>query len=315
MTAEDRSILSQKIARVKFDIAVYPRLAGLANAFARGAAEIISDLTQTEVDVAIADSKMLTLENTAKTVPEGAPLFWLSGDSEEDGALLEVAPSFLTATAECLLGGQFAKPEGDAAPASLDMELARLFIDRLAGAFSDYLCAIVDDDAPAEMMLSDVGTEFDDVLTGRAASAFIAVTLEGVLEGGERFPAVTYHLPMEFLEKRNLLEATDIETVSPAENTKWREVMHVNVDSTEIDLAVVLGTFKTTLSEFNAAQIDDVIPLEENNRMVDLVLKTEDGDTTVGKGLLGTYKKVKAVKLLDRLSVPPPAVATEEEAA
>ena len=299
MTSENSSVLSKKIARANFDISVFPLLEDLASSELRAFSLAVTDLTQQPTQLALADIVMKEREAATENMPDEAPYYWMSTSVEEDGVLLQLSPGFLVSLSAHLLGSDFTLSENATSPTTLDIELSRLLIEKLSPRLSANLIELSPDYPSNSLKLAATSDNISDVIKGKPFTALFSVSLDYVEEAGGRFPCATLHYPLEFLERRGLLEAPRQELSNLSDMTGWHASMQTNVFSSQIDLAVVLDRYMTTLSEFSNAEIGDVIPLENQDRHVDVVLKTRCGPAVIGKGLLGTYKKSKAVKVVD----------------
>ncbi len=304
MTTERAEILTKKIQSAAFDISLYPRLERLIPQIQRVTAQSMEMIIDAPAVFSAPDTVMEDRKDAILEYANPAPFYVLSGAEEGDGILVQVSPTLLCALSECLLGGAFELQAETASPAQLDLELSRVLVDRLAGEISACLIEASTPDASAGIRMVAMGEEFEALLKSVNASALLSLQFTLTGEAGESTAQLTYHIPVDFLEKRGLLEPGLQDAKDQNANTRWHAVMSTNIYHTPIDLPVILDRFSTNLSEFSSLAVGQIIPLEENNRYVDLELKTAHGVLTIAQGLLGTHKKKKAVKLVSECGVP-----------
>ena len=298
MTSERDDIINQKIKCATFDIALYPDVEDLVGKIARSVREVLSGAVSTQLKVRISSVTMVDQKDAAVGWSDAYPSFALSTGTPKDTVYIELKPALLSALSGALLGGVFTIADNGEAPGSLDVELSKLAIGKISDVVGRSVSMMTPELAATNLFISETGDSLHELTKGMSATAFLVLTLSVQPEEKEGSSDFSIIFPIDFLDRRGLLEARQQKVVGVSDPSQWQVTMSNNIDETPIDVAAILDRYYTTLSEFSHLQIGSVIPLEENDRFVNLVLKTASGEFAVGKGLLGTHKKTKAVKLV-----------------
>ena len=303
MTAPEIAILTQKIKGSKFNIASYPRLEDFARAFAHAVCESVRELANRD-DFELGEPVFSMTDAAA-----GAPVAgddWAAFSVEARSAASKsnvcLAPAFVDALSECMLGGAFTMGQASGSPSTLQIELAGPFVESVLSQTDQHLSA----GAASQAALRFAGFEglAGEVRDYTASGAIFNTTVRLKTEDAGGLEVASLHLPASFLEHYGLLQQARNARPQAAGNEQWRADLQASVYATGIDLPVVIGTYTASLSDLSRLEVGQIIPLEDDaQNALDVRLTTKDGVISIAKGRLGAFKDHKAVKLVSEIAV------------
>lgn len=297
------SALAKKVQCASFDVSIYPHLESLAGFSSKICATALSSAARMDVKPKEPKIKMQDARLTLSGLPEHTVYYWFGEPSCENAMLVSLSPSFASALSEALLGNEFALSD-DARPSALDSEMAQLFTSGLTDKINTHVAECLGDAQAGALAYKSVTSSQENVQKQIQTSALFSIGVDFQVDENELSSALAFYFPIEFLEHKGLLAQSSKASISLGEYTQWYADMLANINHTEVDLPVVIGQYKMTLSELSKLKVEQVIPLEENaHNTLNVMLKTNAADLTLCLGQLGTYKKNKAVKLVSEIAV------------
>jgi flagellar motor switch protein FliM len=298
------SALSKKVKSASFDISIFPHLGDLAIFAGKFCASRLSDAVNVAAQPLETTTSMRNAQNALGSLSENTNYYWFGEHADDHAMLVGLAPSFLSALSEALLGGGFEMADEEASPTALDSELAQMFVEDLVDGLVSRLSETITGIHPGSLEFTRSATSVKKILKDVQTSALFSMSIEMMLENEKLSSFLTFHLPIEYLEEKGMLAQISKSPVGSGENTKWYADMLDNVNHTEIELPVLIAKYKMTLSELSKLKVDQVIPLEENaHNSLDVTLKSDLGVVSLCKGKLGTFKENKAVKVISEIRV------------
>lgn len=235
-------------------------------------------------------------------LPKGCAFYSPAGANDNDGILITLAPGLAVSLSECILGAKFSLAAGEENPTGLDQEIVRSFIEDLRPLLNDHLLESSSGHHGGYLKSIRACATGRDNFQDAQPSAIFSVSID--FQIGEKTSAaqMVYHFPVEFLERRGLLEQDRKKNAIVNEKSRWQAAMLSNVENTEIELSIVLDKYKTTLSDLSRLEVGHMVPLDGDAlHSLDITMRTGSGILTLGKGRLGTFKKFKAVKIISDL--------------
>ena len=305
MTAGADSILSKKIKCASFDISQYPHLGDLTKFLDKAILQLLLDLVEVEAQPGENATALREGEATFDGLAESTAYYLARTATSHPNIIVSLVPECVAALGESLLGGEFKIVEGGKTPSGVDVKLARTFGVNLTAYLSLFLKENTDAGGLAELHLQDEPGNLEELVKTCEGVTYFNISLSATLEGEKPTPIASFHIPASFLEECGLLERCRKVNLAVEDNSQWRADISANIHNTEIDLDIVMDKYKATLSDLASLSIDQIIPLNENaQNNMDINLQTDAGIVTLGKGRLGAFKKLKAVKLTSDLTPP-----------
>ncbi len=296
--------LAKMVKCASFDIAAYPKLEELSRFAGKICATRLSQVIETTIPPATVTATMQELKHAADALPDAMVGYWFGDNSEQSAMLVGFSASFVGGLSEALLGGGFNPPKEAGAPTALDSELTQIFARDLGDDLAAHLIGAVGVAPTGDLSFKTATTSPKKYFKEGFATALFALEVSFQLSSGELPGAMTFYFPVEYLDRRGMLQPASKSGVIQQQNTKWYADMLENVYQTEIELPVLIANYKMTLSELSRLKVGQFIPLEDNSHnSLDITLKTDKDVLTVCKGRLGTYKKNKAAKVASDVGI------------
>lgn len=298
MTASENSVMTKKVRCSNLDLGAYPQLQELSKFVNLAAAQLLSEAIGAPVEADAVQSGMIELERAASEISPEAAVFTFPENARSNGAIVALAPSFVSSYAESQLGGGFSVQQEDKLLEIIEVELVREFVEalriRINGYFRQNGFSSGFDILPSFQLADSL-----DVLASQGdTKVFFSVAVSGSVGETPSRPFASVFFPMNMLERLGVLEVQK-KTVAPAEaNDEWRAVMERNVLEFDLELGVILDRYTAMISDLSKLEVGDVVPLSENaQNALDISLRLSDGDVLLGKARLGVFKNKKAIKL------------------
>jgi flagellar motor switch protein FliM len=302
METNHADILLRKIESARFDIAAYPCLEEMAENLVAESLQVFSDVSGgADIDRAGLSASAKECSRALEESGEDRAIYHCELMNARHVIFIGVASNIAAALSEAMLGGKFSIPDSGEKATSVDRAVLCSVADRLLSFFASYSFpaasnAIVSC-APARPI-----TVTDNEVKALQTSAYCNLSLDISSGSASCAAALTFHLPIEFLEERGLLAKERKPGADTGENSRWRSDMTANIHKTEVELDFVLDTYKTQLSELSGLEVDQIIPLSDNpERAIEIILQTKSGRCTIGSGRLGACRESKAVKITSSL--------------
>jgi len=305
MTAAENNILSKKIKGSVFNVSAYPSLDDLAQSASKTFAELLQELTGSDIALREPASSMSTWAGAGAAASENSAAFCLSAGGVDADGLICLAPSLASALSNAMLGGEFTLPDGAARPSMIEIELARPFIVELVSRLNGYLQQTVEKGRFSRLKFLRAANSVEEALSEMRPGAIFTIALAAQAGEDKSASAALFslHLPAAYVEKSGLLQQARQSSSDNGANEEWRAMMQSNVFAMSIDLPVVIGKYTASLSELSRLEVGQVISLAEDAcQSLDITLKTGDGPLLLGKGRLGAYKDRKAVKVMSEIA-------------
>ena len=297
------SALAKKVKCASFDVTIYPHLERLAGFLSKTCAAALATAAKTDVKPKDPKIKMQDAQLILSGLPEQTVYYWFGEQHCENAMLVSLSPSFVSGLSEALLGNEFVLND-DASPSPLDSEMAQLFVLELAEKVNVCLAECLGDAQAGGLAYKSVCSVQEKILKNLQTSALFSVGVDFKFPDSELISALAFYFPIEFLEHKGMLAQSSKAAISLGEYTQWYADMLSNINNTEVDLPIVIGEYKMTLSDLSKLKVEQLIPLEENaHNAMNVTLKTKNTSLTLCQGRLGTYKKNKAVKIVSEVGV------------
>lgn len=298
-SAAGDGILAKKVKSASFDISLYPHFEGLSGFIGKKSAALLSASARIAALPRDPAASMETLQKTQDALPENVAAYWYGDGADGHALLICLSPKFLAALSEALLGGAFVEPEEAPAPTALDTELAQVFVNAMVKDIDVRLLEALSPSNSGALTLTRSTITRKSIFKDVLVSAFFKLDITFKFENEDFQSAMALYFPVEYLERRGLLAQIRKSALGTNTNTKWHADMLENVRHLEIELPVMIGNYKMTLSDLSRLEVGQFIPLEEGaHNALDVTLKTDKGVVTICQGQLGTFKKNKAAKVV-----------------
>lgn len=303
-STDSASTLAKMVKCASFDITAYPKLEDLANFAGKVCATRLSKVIDTPIPPANAIAMMQELKVATDSFPDAMVGYWFGDNTEENAMLVGFSASFVGGLSEALLGGAFDPPKDGGAPTALDSELTQIFARELGDEISAHLVSSVGMAPTGELSFKTATTSPKKYFKEGFATALFMLEIPFQLPTGELPAAMKFFFPVEYLDRRGMLQQASKSGIIQQQNTKWYADMLENVYQSEIELPVLIANYKMTLSELSKLKVGQYIPLEDNSHnSLDITLKTDKDVVTVCKGRLGTFKENKAAKVASDVGI------------
>lgn len=302
MSNDQSSTLMRKIESAHFDVSAYPQLETFANRLVTEFVAKVNEQIKGSIEIRGVRYTALIGARSLDGKDGAYALFASQTPNKAGSVLVSVAGNIAGAIAEAMFGGAFVLSENSNKPTDIDVAVLSMTLNKV-------LAQLAGNGRPQSgvhrqtdtLRVAPVSFASNDVKK-ISASTLCNVIVDIGFGEAQADSAVTFHLPMDFLDARGLLEKGRKREVADEEETHWRREMTANVESSEIQLDILLGAFTTRLSKLTELSVGETIPLPINaDSASQIVLKTADGARTIGQGRLGAYKENKAIKLLSAL--------------
>ena len=308
MEDNQSAILLKKIESACFELTAYPCLEDLSENLAKECLGILSDVSGgAAIQLQSVSASAKECERLLQEAEEAErALYFCELKNTNYACFASMASHVAAALSEAMLGGEFKIPDEGEKATSVDVAVLLSVVNRLMTFFGGYeypnnWSGEIASPAPAKRISAS-----DNEVKGLRADAFCTLSLDIGIEPATAKSALSFHLPIEFLEERGLLATGRKRNADAGENSRWRTDMTSNIHRSEIELDFVLDTYKTQLSELSNLEVGQVIPLSDNpERAIDIVLKTTNGQCVIGAGRLGACREAKAIKITSPLDPKP----------
>ena len=302
MSSDQSNTLMRKIESAHFDVSAYPELEAFANRLVTEFVAKVNEQIKGSIEIRGVRYTALTGTRSLDGKESAYALFASQTSNKAGSILVSVAGAVAGAIAEAMFGGVFVLSENDKKPTDIDVAVLSMTLNKVLAqlAGNDHSPAAAHRQSGA-VRVSPISFASSDIKK-ISASTLCNVIVDIGFGDAQSDGAVTFHFPMDFLDARGLLEKGRKREVADEEETRWRREMTANVESSEIQLEILLGSFTTRLSKLTELSVGETIPLPVSADTAGrIVLKTADGARTIGRGRLGAYKENKAIKLLSAL--------------
>lgn len=299
MSAEkELSVLARKCAlsgRRRESSADFAELCAALSKAVAGALETLLDVefrTQISIGTEPLDACLASRD-------DGAMLYWMTTETGQPAALLDVEPAFAVALSARLLGGELDLASQTAAPGALDRAMAGSLADILGPALDTAVARLAGKAQPGRLFANRTGpvAAKDAARDSENITAVIASVAVATIEG-DFTDAFRLVFPSQVLKRAGALDAriSGRAPTRPAE--AWAGRLRRNLLHTEIELAVVLDRIETSVGALSRLQVGDVFELHpEALQRLDLCAATDAGPAGVATGRLGAWRARKAIKL------------------
>ncbi|GEM_PF-5392434 len=303
MAAGENSVMILKVRSSNLDLAAYPQLQDLARFINTMTAQILAEMTGATVEPSSGRSGMAALAEAVADAPANAAAYVLPESGKTGAAIISVPPSFVAAFAESQFGGAFGADETENIPGPIELELLREFIERVRARINTYFRQNGHVAGPDLLSDSEIADSLDGLASRFDSAIFFSIEVVGTVAEGKEQPFAKVFFPMNMLERLGVLELQK-KSAAPAEtNDEWRPVMERNLLQLDLELGVVIDRYTAMISDLSRLEVGDIIPLSGNaQNALDITLRVNDGEVSLGKARLGVYKNKKAIKLESALS-------------
>lgn len=305
MTEQHTSLLNQKIKCASFDASIYPRLTDLSERLVKLSLAALSRSTNVAVSANGIALNMGDGKSTLTSLQEGSVFYWIADAAGAETILVSVSPVLGAALCECFLGADFAIEPGAVAIEQPDAEMVKLFVEECIPPLNG--CALHDPNMVISegFQITKTMSTVQQVLKGQNVSMLFSVSLGLKVADQQERNLLSFHLPVENLERRGLLEFAKRADANDSDRSQWSSDLYNGVFSGEIELPVVLSKFKSTVGDLSRLEVGQILPLEENaQHALELMLPMEPEMIPLAQGRLGALKDNKAIKLTTDLTVP-----------
>lgn len=310
MTETHASLLNQKIKCASFDAAIYPHLSDLSDRLVKLSVAALSRSINTQVTPNGVALNMGDGKSTLTNLQDNSVFYWIVDALGMETILVSVNPVLGNPLCECFLGAEFEFATSPSSEDRPDAEMVRLFVEEFVPSLNG--CSLQDpsDVSVDGFRISKSMSAVQEVLKGQNVSMLFSVSIGLKVGDHMERDLLAFHLPVENLERRGLLEFAKRADAGDSDRSQWSTDLYNGVFSGEIDLPVILSKFKSTVGDLSRLEVGQMLPLEENaQHALELMLPMEEEMVSVAKGRLGALKDNKAIKLTTELEVPDMGVA------
>ena len=292
-------LLLKKIASAHFDISIYPHLEDLANYLAQQCLATLGQLT-TGASLKLSNFTASVKEGQcAFETPQGERVLCLAQyANENDIVFVSYSSNFAASLSDAILGGPFTFKNTQNTATSIDVALLSSVTEKLLQLENEYAFPIAMPVGQSSLRCVRPVSVSDNEVKDIQGAAICNFTVDLEDDSDAAHGALSFHFPMEYLEARGLLSKERKRNADLKKNLRWAHDMNANINSSELEVEVILDTFKSQLSELAALEVGQFISLSENpDKTVKLLVATSKGHRKIGTGQLGAYRNVKAAKV------------------